>query len=179
MDKNQTGGNDIDLSVDIDLTHVNVGNSGRKFNEGQEETGNNDSMNNSSWSQWAWDALLGEDEMLDGEEEGIKTTSPKSNAIFQLEKNGLAATNNDLQSISKMSNSSKAQPDISKNSKKTGATYTLNEFSAEYIALSLLLQDMHTVKSARNATCRGRMQFLLGRLLHPYRILVTCSPQIG
>ena len=127
-----------------------------------EETGNNDSMNNSSWSQWAWDVLLGEDEMLDGEEEGINTTSHQSiNDVSNLKQNGLAATNNDLQSISKMSNSSKAQPDISKNSsKKTGATYTLIEFSAEYIALSLLLQDdMHTVKSARNATCKKTRSF--------------------
>merc|ERR1712005_65943 len=94
--------------------------------------------------------------MLDGEEEGINTTSHQSsNDLSNLKQNGLAATNNDLQSISKMSNSSKAQPDISKNSKKTGATYTLIEFSAEYIALSLLLQDdVHTVKSARNATCK-------------------------
>ena len=71
-------------------------------NEGQEETGNNDSMNNSSWSQWAWDVLLGEDEMLDGEEEGINTTSHQSsNDLSNLKQNGLAATNNDLQSISR------------------------------------------------------------------------------
>ena len=70
-----------------------------------------------------------------------------------------------------MSNSSKHNLTYRK-TPKTGATYTLIEFSAEYIALSLLLQDdVHTVKSAVTLLVRRRMQFrLLGRLLHPYRI---------
>ena len=115
------------MSVDIDLTHVNVGNSQEEnSNQGLEDTGNNDSMNNSSWSQWAWDVLLGEDEILDDDEEGINTNAPQRiNDISNLKKNGLAATNIDLKSISEMSNSSKHNLTYQKNRAKKQVQHIL------------------------------------------------------
>ena len=166
--------NDLNGSIDIDLTNIDMNNNEDDNVNGMlDESYNVSSINNSTWSQWAWDVLLGEDEMLDEDGEMNNNNSnygnDNSNHYYNDDNNENASnynssmknntpTNNNINS----NNNNHGNKNLSKdsNNKKTGATYTLIEVCADHIALSLLLQE--DVNNSRH-TNRNNTESLIKR----------------
>jgi hypothetical protein len=145
---------DLNSSINIDLTNIDTYNNEEDDgNDRMDESYSGGNANNSTWSQWAWDVLLGEDDVLDGSPE-VSDDASIGNANYYHDGDSNSKTKYGLSSKHKTQIGKGANGHSNenyhnnsnnnlkgKNKKKSSATYTLVEICADHIALSLLLQE--------------------------------------